>query len=336
MRNKGFWKLVRGIKIKNLWETVQKVSKRSGKPKIFLLADILFCGAFYGAGYQDYWLYEFENLTRAQRKTYVTRNFNNRIVRLMNPQEVREKFSNKGAFNRKYQDLLGRDFLDLLICDEETFSNFCKKHRIFAAKLPQGSCGKGFERVEVSEETDLSALMARLKAEGKTIVEEYLFQHKALADIYPNSINTVRIATLNQNDEIKTIYAFLRIGNSGHLVDNVNSGGMCAPVDLETGTVTACACDKEGKVYQCHPVTGAKILGAKIPYWKECLNLCIKAADRTPDLGYIGWDVCVTENGPVLVEGNEFPGHDLLQLPAHRPDGTGIKPMFLSLIPQLK
>ena len=55
----------------------------------FLFFDVLYCGVAYGAGYQDYWLYEFEKLTRAQRRTYVTRGFNNRMVCLLNDKEKR-------------------------------------------------------------------------------------------------------------------------------------------------------------------------------------------------------------------------------------------------------
>ena len=36
------------------------------------------------------------------------------------------------------------------------------------------------------------------------------------------------------------------------------------------------------------------------------------------------WDIAFSDKGPVMVEGNEFPGHDLFQLPGHNPQKTGI------------
>ena len=43
-------------------------------------------------------------------------------------------------------------------------------------------------------------------------------------------------------------------------------------------------------------------------------------------------DVCVTEKGPLLIEGNEFPGHDIYQLPPHRTNGIGVLPKFKGAI----
>lgn len=47
-----------------------------------------------------------------------------------------------------------------------------------------------------------------------------------------------------------------------------------------------------------------------------------------PQVGIVGWDVCVTDNGPLLIEGNDFPGHDIYQLPPHRTNGIGVLPKF--------
>lgn len=335
MLQKGFWKLVRRMNLKRLLDTVCKTAERSGKNKLWILIDVLYCGVVYGAGYQDYWLYEFEKLNRVQRNTYVTRGFNNRMVCLLNSKEKREEFSHKGNFNRRYQDLLGRAHLDLSLCSEESFVKFIQEQPVFAAKPPRGCCGKGFERVEISQETDPAKLFQRLREEGKTIVEEYLNQHTVLEQIYPYSVNTLRIGTINRGGVVTVIYGFLRIGNHGNVVDNINSGGMCAPIGLETGIITQKACDKDGNAYEFHPMTGAKIQKAKIPFWQDSLKLCVEAAKRAPEIGYIGWDVCVTPQGPVLVEGNEFPGHDILQLPEHTSKKVGMKPVFLKLVPEL-
>lgn len=47
-----------------------------------------------------------------------------------------------------------------------------------------------------------------------------------------------------------------------------------------------------------------------------------------PQVRYVGWDVAVRENDVLLIEGNSYPGHDILQLPAYTPNGYGLKPIL--------
>ena len=53
-----------------------------------------------------------------------------------------------------------------------------------------------------------------------------------------------------------------------------------------------------------HPVTGVKIIGFKIPFWQESLQMAKDAALHNKKNRSIGWDIAVTNDGPVLIEGN--------------------------------
>jgi hypothetical protein len=103
---------------------------------------------------------------------------------------------------------------------------------------------------------------------------------------------------------------------------------MVAPVDEKTGVVANRAVDKNKVLYECHPTTGAQIQGFRFPDWEKAMDMVKQASALIPELGYLGWDVAFTPDGPVLVEGNEFPGHDLYQLPAHTPNKIGIMSKF--------
>jgi hypothetical protein len=88
------------------------------------------------------------------------------------------------------------------------------------------------------------------------------------------------------------------------------------------------AVDKKKDVYKVHPMTGHPIEGFRLPDWEQALEMVAKAASKIPEMAYIGWDVAFSENGPLIIEGNNFPGHDIYQLPAHTPDGFGVYPQF--------
>ena len=44
--------------------------------------------------------------------------------------------------------------------------------------------------------------------------------------------------------------------------------------------------------------------GYRLPYWNEVRELVKNVHAKLPDIKSIGWDVAITENGPILVEGN--------------------------------
>ena len=112
-------------------------------------------------------------------------------------------------------------------------------------------------------------------------------------------------------------------------MDNFNSGGMVAPVDELTGIVKDKAIDKNKNLYAVHPYTGTNIEGFAFPDWEQAMDMVRKAAQVVPQMGYLGWDVAFTPDGPCLVEGNNFPGHDIYQLPEHTPDKQGMYHKFL-------
>ena len=60
-----------------------------------------------------------------------------------------------------------------------------------------------------------------------------------------------------------------------------------------------------------HPYTNTPIIGYKIPMFNEAVAFAKELALVTPQIKYTAWDISVTNNGPVVIEGNPFPGHDV-------------------------
>ena len=70
---------VKRLNIKNMFNIINKLSKKTHKNKIILTIDIVYCALRYGAGYYDYQEFEFYNLTNKERKTYLRNLEDNRI-----------------------------------------------------------------------------------------------------------------------------------------------------------------------------------------------------------------------------------------------------------------
>ena len=313
---------------RRMLQTVGQIHKKTGRSRIWLFFDMVRCGFKYGAGYNDYRLCEFYNLTPAQRATYVTRGINNRLVKMLNDPDYMHLVADKIEFNRTYAAFVRRGWLDMSKTDETAFCTFMQTRDTVIAKPTDAACGQGVEKLCKADFPSVEAMYAHIRETGAGLVEDYIVQHAAVSAIYPHSVNTYRIVTVLSEGEANVVYAFIRIGNGGHVVDNITAGGMAAPIDVDTGVIQYAGFDKDSVCYDVHPMTGTPIVGYQLPYWKEAVAMCLEAAHVVTQLGYIGWDIAVSEDGPQLIEGNQFPGHDILQMPPHVPDKIGMLPRF--------
>lgn len=307
---------------KQFFNTIDKVHKKTGKNKLLIFIDIINCGIKYQAGHIDYNLFEMYNLNHDERKTIITRGVNNEILKKYNDLSKSYIFEDKALFNKLYNKYLNRNWIYLKDNLDE-FKEYLKGKKEIIVKPLSLSCGKGVEKIKVSDYKEEELYNYLIKTE-RYLVEDVAKQHKTISKVYPESVNTVRIVTLNK----KVVAAFIRFGNLGNVVDNFNHDGMVTTINIDTGIIEYPALDKKENIYEVHPYTNEKIVGLKIPMWDKVKELCIEACNVTPEIGYIGWDVCVGEEKPCLIEGNDFPGHDLYQLPIHRKDGIGLLPTF--------
>jgi Sugar-transfer associated ATP-grasp len=185
------------------------------------------------------------------------------------------------------------------------------------AKPVEGRKGYGCRRVDgATAAAELAALHAETVAQ-RFLFEETLVQHPALAAIFPGSVNTVRVLTCGEpSAPPAAIAAILRLGVGRHAVDNASQGGIFVGVDLATGRLFPQArrfFKHGGDVHAAHPDTGFRFEGTEVPRYAEVLAAAEGAAAHVPhDL--IGWDVAVTEAGPVVIEGNALPHLPMMEI----------------------
>lgn len=311
-----------------LLDNVDIVSKRAERSKAYILWDMLRCGIRYNAGYMDYKIARMYALSPAQRRTVITRGINNRIVREMNDKAYWHCFDDKAQFNTRFAPWVDRAWLhaDKNLTIDELGAFLGGQDAVFVKPL-EGSSGVGVRKALPADWADLDSFYRQLIAEAPAILEEAVIQHDDMSRLCPTSVNTVRFATLLGPRAQGIVYAFLRIGN-GKVMDNVDCGGMAARVDLDSGVLKTVAADKQGNVFEVHPLTGTPIVGFQLPYFEEAKRMCLEAMRVVPQVKYVAWDVALTAKGPRFIEGNSFPSHAVPQFAAHYPDGIGILPEF--------
>ncbi len=165
---------------------------------------------------------------------------------------------------------------------------------------------------------ELKHMLDTLK--GKYLIQSRLLQHSDISKIYPHSINTLRIVTINPHhssdeNDIVLIGCVLRMGAHGSNVDNWSKGGVVAKVNSD-GFLDEYGFFKPGygTKTKFHPDTKVEFKGTKIPFFNEAVRVTKQFHSHLNNIFSIGWDVAITVDGPVFIEGNDNWGCDSIQI----------------------
>lgn len=161
-------------------------------------------------------------------------------------------------------------------------------------------------------EITLDEVIAHICHKGEMrrfLIQDRLRPHAVLDDIVPEVCSTVRLVTFNDREGVNIVGAVLRLGNGREPTDNLSGGGVVAEIDLDNGCLgKVVSLDHDIPHYlSSHPMTGVEISGKVIPNWVEVVELAVGAAKKLTFLPCIGWDIAVTEEGPIIVEINSRP-----------------------------
>ncbi len=133
--------------------------------------------------------------------------------------------------------------------------------------------------------------------------ESLIKSHPALAKVSFEGVPDVRIISYRG----VPVMAMVRLPtreSSGKA--NLHQGALGAGINISGGqTIHAIRKDKP---VHTHPDTGSTLIGVKIPFWEEILEISSKSYDAV-GLGYLGVDVAIDETaGPLVLELNARPG----------------------------
>ena len=201
-------------------------------------------------------------------------------------------------------------------------------------KRVEGRGGNGAQRWDFrdglyhsvcGERLSLPALLERLRQDSGTaalMIQRRLTNHVSLLSLGNGALSTVRILTCLDRQEPRIITAAMRMAiGDNSTVDNLHRGGIAAAVDLESGKLASASnlgADAALGWVSRHPATGAPIAGQVLPWWPETCELAVRAHRHFGDRALVGWDIAITGDGPVIVEGNGSPDLDIAQRFGHR------------------
>jgi hypothetical protein len=243
----------------------------------------------------------------------------------LNSYKERFIFKNKSKFNTIFKSYIKRAWTPVDIPEKELI-DFVLKHEYLMLKPICGDSGRDINKVACSEITKNTENF--IKEHKNYILEEFIVNHPQISSLNSTSLNTVRIVTVvNKDNKVNFLFAGLRIGSPGNVVDNISQGGKIGVIDISNGILSNKLYGKGGIYIE----NDSDILISNnfiIPYWNEVLDLVKKAAIEIKNMHYNAWDIAITPNGPELIEGNHGgAGNQITQL-HFGTNEQGLKPLM--------
>lgn len=188
--------------------------------------------------------------------------------------------------------------------DEIEFDSL-KNEKEYFLKDQSGECASYVKHIK--DYSELVSVQGDVQ-KGAYILQRKVFQSSEMNALNPYAINTIRIVTVNKNGQCYVFSSLLRVGTSkSGNVDNWAAGGLAIGIQQDTGYLKKYGFYKPvyGLKESAHPDTGIKFTDFRIPQFKEACEIACKAHKIFFDVRAIGWDIAITEDGPVFIEGND-------------------------------
>ena len=309
----AFYSYIFSANYKRYLNNLKRISKKEGISYIKMIFDTGYCVFRYGFCLSDYLNYKLYNKNKKERKKYVSTTTENKFYETVSPSAYKKRYTVKPNFLADFKEYTKRDFIVPKEGNYEEFLKFLDNHEVFMSKPYDGLGGADVKKEYVKDIKDKKEYFENA-IQNRIFLEELVKQHPELNKLCSKSVNTMRIMTFNDNGNPRIIWMGLRVGNGINSIDNFHAQGMVVNVDMETGKLVGNAFDKNLDEYTEHPLTHVKFDGFQIPYFEEAKQMVLKASLESDKILVVGWDVAISENGPVIIEGNRRPGLDIVQV----------------------
>lgn len=198
--------------------------------------------------------------------------------------------------------------------------------RHFVAKDRDGAYASGFAvfervgddrvRIDRGPPECMESAMRRIAASPSTrLLQRRLFDHRGLRAIsVHHALQTLRITTYRERDgTCRLLFWMLKLVVGSNLSDNFSggrSGNVIAFGEPDSGRLLGARALHESGVglvtIERHPETGRPLREHAVPLWGLAVGTALRAHRRFAEFGALGWDVAITDDGPMILEANAW------------------------------
>lgn len=309
----GFLSIAAHANYKRFFKKLKAVAKKEKRCYPCLVVDSGWCILRYGMALTDYLNFKLYKRSHAERKEYFGAMREERFYDQVSPPQYKKRFTIKPAFIREFSKYTKRE---ISVPGQDSFEEFCgflDRNPVFMSKPYDGSGGASVKKEYAKDIEDRKAWYDNA-VENRIFLEELVKQHPDMNVLCPASVNTIRAMTYNDHGTPILLWIGLRVGNGVNPVDNFHAQGMGVKIDMETGKLIGNGIDKDNQEFEVHPTTGVTFDGFQLPCFEEVKQMVLEGCLEDDNIRMIGWDIALSEKGPLIIEANRWPGFDLVQV----------------------
>jgi hypothetical protein len=148
------------------------------------------------------------------------------------------------------------------------------------------------------------------------LAQPFIENHPDIARVTNGALASLRIVTgVDARGHAEFVTALIILPHG--LCETSVSGILCS-IEYKQGRIRRAAL-ASGEAVANHPDSGAPIVGVVLPCWRESIDLVLRAhATAFSRFAFLGWDIALTMEGPLLLETNSGWGaiaHQMLDGP---------------------
>ena len=315
---------------RHIREFARSYSEKCGKSPRWIEKDIIKAKHLNHISLGEYEWIGYDGLTEEQKQSVSTLWTRAEFRKNLTDRRYKCILSNKYIFSKVFSDYYGRRCYLAQDVTEQLLEELSGREGRVIAKPNCKGQGKGIKVLPTATEEERKDAMEFISQAENYIVEEYVTQHEALAKLNPGAVSIIRFYSVS-SPAGNYVFAPVLTTAITKSVSNGCQDALTAMIDIRTGEVISDAVDQNNLVdYAEHPVTGVPFKGLKMPFWQETIDMMRKAVPLASKISNIGWDVAITEDGPLIIEANTIPGFNTAQYRgfAWVTDGFGYQPLF--------
>ena len=291
--------------LKKLNKNILYVKKQCNKSYIYILFDMLFSTIKYDVNDEEYKLFEFYNLDKNKRNTYLTNYRHDKLKKYLYDKNIINILNDKNKLLKRFKDVLKREVYNINDLSFKEFEELAKSSGKLICRSDNNSFVKTYKIFDVKNYRSPAFMAEDIKKNKLFLVEKY-FENNKVFNEFNTDLVVINIVTLYNKRNANIISSIVKFKDGNNIISGY--------IDIKDKVILSILKDDKFKDYK-------KIDNIKIPYFDKILDLSLKLASELSEIKEIEWSFCINGKNIYLMDANIWNDYLFAQLPDYRKAG---------------